>query len=270
MSQTLHIVRKDVRRLRWVLVLWVVVLAMRVAFSLFTLTLAESANTSFNLRQLFSPIVTIELLITALIVVRLVHEEALVGFTPFWLTRPYDRGALVRAKLLLATVVLVGLPLLAELITMGLLKAGPVALLTGGSAASFAYAAGTLSLMVAATLTPSFSAFALTLLGVVVGTLMLGADSRGTLVTVEARLFHLYAASGTRRHVRRGDARGLCGCGTGCRSVSVSLPSLARGNGPRHRRTRRNDRCSARLAMVLRSRPRRSALERGSPRQRRP
>jgi hypothetical protein len=175
MSQTLHIVRKDVRRLRWVLVLWVMVLAMRVAFSLITLTSAESANTSYFLRQLFSPIITIELLITALIVVRLVHEEPLVGFTPFWLTRPYDRGALVRAKLLFATVVLVGLPLLAELITMGLLKAGPVALMAGGAAASVAYVAGTLSLVVAAALTPSFSAFALTLLGVVVGTLMVTA-----------------------------------------------------------------------------------------------
>ena len=78
MSQTLHILRKDARRLRWVLVLWVVVLAMRVVLSLITVTSAESANTSIFLRQLFSPIVTIELLMTALIVVRLVHEEALV------------------------------------------------------------------------------------------------------------------------------------------------------------------------------------------------
>ena len=169
MSQTLHIVQKDVRRLRWVLVLWVLVLAMRVAFSVIAVTTADSANTSYYLRQLFSPIVTIELLITALIVVRLVHEEALVGFTPFWLTRPYDRGALIRAKLLFAAVVLVGLPLLAELVTMGLLKAGPVALMAGGAPAALAYAAGTVSLMVAAALTPSFSAFALTLLGVVVG-----------------------------------------------------------------------------------------------------
>lgn len=175
MSQTLHIVRKDVRRLRWVLVLWVAVLAMRVALSLITVTSAESANTSFYLRQLFSPIVTIELLMTALIVVRLVHEEALVGFTPFWLTRPYDRGALVRAKALCAMVVLVGLPLLADLTLMGLLKAGPIALVNGSSAAAMAYVGGTLSLMVAAALTPTFSAFALTLLGVVVGTLMVAA-----------------------------------------------------------------------------------------------
>ena len=62
---------------------------------------------------------------------------------------------------------------------MGLLEAGPVALMTGGSAASLAYVGGTLSLMVAATLTPSFSAFALTLLGVVVGTLMVAAIRAG-------------------------------------------------------------------------------------------
>jgi hypothetical protein len=175
MSQTWHIVRKDVRRLRWVLVLWVGVLAMRVAFSMITVTSAESANTAFNLRQLFSPIVTIELLMTALIVVRLVHEEPLVGFTPFWLTRPYDRGALVRAKVLCVAVVLVGLPLLADLAMMGLLKAGPVALAHGSSAAAVAYVTGTLSLMVAGVLTASFSAYALTVLGVVVGTLMVAA-----------------------------------------------------------------------------------------------
>ena len=174
MSQTLHIMRKDVRRLRWLLVLWVAVLAMRVVLSLSIVTSTDaSLSGAFALRQLSSPIVTIELLMTSLIVVLLVHEEALAGFTAFWLTRPYDRGALVRAKLLLATVVLVALPLLADLTTMGLLKAGPVALMTAGSTAAVAYVGGTLSLLVAATLTPSFSAFALTVLGVVVGTLML-------------------------------------------------------------------------------------------------
>lgn len=174
MSGAMHIVRKDVRRLRWVLALWVAVLAARVALSLNGAAAAgDPLGAGLFLQELSGAIGMVELLLTALIVARLVHEEPLVGFTAFWLTRPYDIGNLVRAKFLFAVAVLVALPLAADLATMWLLGSGAPALVSGSSTAAVGYASWMLSLMVIATLTPSLGVFVLTMLGIVAGASML-------------------------------------------------------------------------------------------------
>lgn len=174
MMPTLHIMRKDARRLRWVLALWLAVLAARVTLSLNGAAAAgESLGTGLFLRELAGTMGMVELLVTALIVARLVHEEPLVGFTAFWLTRPYNVGTLILAKLLFAGVALVVLPLFADLVTMAMLDAGPLALVRGGSSFAVGYAAWVLSLMVIATLTPSLGAFVMTILGIVAGVSML-------------------------------------------------------------------------------------------------
>lgn len=174
MSQTMHVVRKDARRLRWVLVLFLAVLAARVFVSLNGAGVTgDPVRSGLVLQELSSAMVMMELLMTALIVARLVHEEPLVGFAAFWFTRPYDVADLVRAKLLFSAVILVGLPLVADLTTLALLDAGPQALVRAASTASVVYASSVLALMVIATLTPSLGVFVLTLLGIAAGTSML-------------------------------------------------------------------------------------------------
>jgi hypothetical protein len=180
MTGAMHIIRKDVRRLRPLLALWFAVVVVRVGLSLSgTAAVVESLSTDMLLQQLSEAIVMVELLLTALIVARLIHEEALVGLTAFWLTRPYERGTLLRAKLLFAILVLVAVPLLADLATMTLLGARTPALVRAGSTAMVGYLGGTLSLMVIATLTPSLAVFVLTLLGLVAGASMLLAATLG-------------------------------------------------------------------------------------------
>lgn len=180
MSGPLHIVHKDIRRLRWVLALWVAVLAARVTLSLNGAAVAgDSLGSGLFMRELSGAIATVEWLLMALIVARLVHEEPLVGFTAFWLTRPYDIGRLIRAKLLVAMAMLVGMPLIADVAAMSVLEAGPPALVRAGSTLAVGYVTTALSLMVIATLTPSFGVFTLTILGIAVGASMVLASIVG-------------------------------------------------------------------------------------------
>src|SRR5687767_13266338 len=104
MKQTRHIIRKDLRRLRWWLAAWIGLLVARVG-----LVVAESRTFSDDMAEQFvlgqaNAIVTmITFVMLGLLIARLVHEEPLAGLDWFWLTRPYDRHALLTAKLLVAS-----------------------------------------------------------------------------------------------------------------------------------------------------------------------
>jgi len=156
MSQMMHIVRKDVRRLRWLLALGLVVLITRVALVVNGASAAdESVATGLLLQQVWETMAIIELLLMAAIVAQLVLEEPLVGLTPFWLTRPYATRSLLAEKLLFAVIALVVLPSIADAVTMSLFHVGPRAIVSACAAAVLGYASWMLSLMVVAALTPS-------------------------------------------------------------------------------------------------------------------
>ena len=180
MSQMLHIMRKDLRRLRWLVALWLAVLAARTLLVVNGAAAAvDSVSTGLLLVQVWSSLEFVALLLAATIVAWLVLEEPLVGFTPFWLTRPYDAGSLLREKLLLALVLLVGMPMVADLVILAFFNTGPQMLLRAGVAATVVYASWALSIMVLASLTPSLGAFALTVLGVAAAATMLPAGLLG-------------------------------------------------------------------------------------------
>lgn len=173
MSQTLHIIRKDVRRLRWVLALWVGVLAGYVAVSVSSSTPAvDTFQAQLLFREMLGAFALAQMLLAGLIVSRLVHEEPLVGFNAFWLTRPYDTRVLTAAKLLFVGVGLIAVPLVGDLVTMVLFDARGAALLRGGSASAIASLIATLPLLVIAVLTPSFGAFVLTIVAIIAGLAM--------------------------------------------------------------------------------------------------
>lgn len=170
MSQVLHILRKDLRRLRWPLIVWGVILIAQVVLSGVG---AAAAGTPFAaaivLRELSVMLAALQTLMLALLVARLVHDEPLVGLNAFWLTRPYSSRALFSAKLLFVAVVLVLAPLVADLATMSMFHAGPGAQLYAAPTFAASHLTWALGLWVVAALTPSLAAFVLTLIGVVVG-----------------------------------------------------------------------------------------------------
>jgi hypothetical protein len=166
-NQTRHIVRKDLRRLRWLLVLWGVLLAGRVAFAAFRGAIDEAAVSEFALLQLSGMMGTLETILLALIAAQLVQDEPLVGLNAFWLTRPYSWRALLAAKLAIAAVAFVLLTLVADLATMTLFGAGPVAMARASSIFVASRLMWTLPLFVIAALTPSIAVFALTIIGAI-------------------------------------------------------------------------------------------------------
>src|SRR5688572_17215775 len=183
--QTVHIVKKALRRLRWLLLLWIAVLAghlvLRIAGPGLT---GDGFQNAIVLRQLSALADMLELLLIGLIAARLVHGGPLVGLNAFWLPRPYSRQSLTLAKLLVAGTALVAAPFAADVVAMSLLGAGPAAQLQAAPSLIAGYLLLTLAFLVIAVLTPSTTAFAF----VIVGLIALVAAGL-TLLVVVAMLF---------------------------------------------------------------------------------
>ena len=125
MNQTLHIFRKDFRRLRWE------ILAALALTALFACAQSRYPwHTLYGRALSILDLSFIVLLAWFYLIARVVHEEPLVGDNAFWLSRPYSRKSLLAAKILFIAV-FVSLPALAAEWTI--LKAGgfsPVAQIT--------------------------------------------------------------------------------------------------------------------------------------------
>jgi hypothetical protein len=96
----LHIVRKDFRRLRWPLAGWLVIVVARLGIG-FSLVLSGGfggmSDDQLNLVSL--GLLALGLLLTFVLTAMLVQEDALVGETQFWLTRPISGSRLLGGKL---------------------------------------------------------------------------------------------------------------------------------------------------------------------------
>jgi hypothetical protein len=106
MTRALHIFRKDLRRLRLHIGVFLVFLA---AFAVLDIIYLPGPNSATEI-----PRAAAEVLLTLAawwLIVTAVHEEPLIGDAEFWLTRPYTRSELLLAKLILFGAV-ISLPLL--------------------------------------------------------------------------------------------------------------------------------------------------------------
>lgn len=170
MSQVLHILRKDFRHLRWLVLLWIAILVLRVTLSAIgAATAGETFAAAVVFRELSGLLSVLQTITLALLVARVVHDEALVGWNAFWLTRPYSSRALLTAKLLFMASVLVLVPLIADVVTMSMFHAGAYQQLVAAPSFLSSHLSWTLALCAVAVLTPSFATFTLTLIGVFVG-----------------------------------------------------------------------------------------------------
>ena len=105
MSLILHIVRKDFRHTRALLVTW-----FSIAFLPFALlATVEQALVVPVISQLF---LALEIPVRAAVISRLVHSDATVGTSAFWLSRPISGGTLLSSKTILIALLVI-LPLIA-------------------------------------------------------------------------------------------------------------------------------------------------------------
>lgn len=100
MKLILHIVRKDFRRMRWPLAGWLTVVLARLGIG-FSLVLKGGFGgmTDLQLDSLTGALLALDLLLTFVLTAMLVQEDALVGETQFWLTRPISGMRLLAGKL---------------------------------------------------------------------------------------------------------------------------------------------------------------------------
>ena len=116
MNLTWHIVKKDLRALRWPLVLWTLLIVTKLGMGVVLLTADGTEGEAWFVR-----IDGTAKLLAALecagfvLVAALVQEDLLVGTTAFWVTRPISGGRLLRAKLAGIGLVFGVLPLLVTL-----------------------------------------------------------------------------------------------------------------------------------------------------------
>lgn len=174
MTETLHILRKDLGRMRWWLVAWVMLVGTRAVLTAATApTAIESLAGQILLDQSMRLLGLLNLVMLALLVARLVHDEPLVGLDWWWLTRPYDRRALATEKLLVAAVFFVALPIAADLLVMRAFGAETGDMARAASVSLAREAQLTLGLMAIAVLTPSLVVYAISLVGVVAALVLL-------------------------------------------------------------------------------------------------
>jgi hypothetical protein len=174
MSHTLHIIRKDMRHLRWAWLAWLVIV---VASVLLTVAVASLEGQGFAMaivaRQLISLTSLIQLVMLCLIVSRLVHEDPAADREAFWLTRPIAPADLAVAKVTFAAAVLVLLPLIGQWVTMAIFRVGLYDMWRATQSILLGQIAWMLALTAAATLTPSLTRYALVLVGVAAGFVLL-------------------------------------------------------------------------------------------------
>ena len=107
MKQTLHIFRKDVRKL------WPQCAVVSFLFAIYGTVGRQQTDSRPDLSVLAAVIA----IVCWLLIASLVHEDSLAEACPFWITRPYSRMSLLAAKALFLFA-FVFLPLLASGILM--------------------------------------------------------------------------------------------------------------------------------------------------------
>ncbi|MBL9219250.1 MAG: hypothetical protein JNG82_12215 [Opitutaceae bacterium] len=101
MNLTWHIVKKDLRALKWPLLVWALIVAFKlgVGATLLTADGTEDQEWFLRLNLLAKLLAGLEGMCFVL-VAALIHEDRLVGTTAFWMTRPISGARLLGAKLL--------------------------------------------------------------------------------------------------------------------------------------------------------------------------
>jgi hypothetical protein len=166
MSHVLHVFKKDLRRLRWAVAAWIAAVVARLIVNTAGAELSfGSLDLQLVVANLSDLLHFVEILLLALIVSGLVHDEPLVGADAFWLTRPIGGVALLAAKLSFAALFLVAVPMAGESIVIAAVAGDRQVALHAALAFAFSQTLWVSVLLALAAVTPSLMRFLLTLAG---------------------------------------------------------------------------------------------------------
>ncbi len=121
-----HLLAKDFRRLRWLLLAWLAIVISRVAAATVRSDLAfEDLAAQAAIETVSQLLLMIDLPVFVLLVSWLIHDEPLIGPDAFWLTRPIPPMTLMTAKLTFAAALLVGAPALTQSVVVAVALGSP-------------------------------------------------------------------------------------------------------------------------------------------------
>lgn len=156
-----HLIAGDLRRHRWLLLLWMITVIAATTVDGVLPVVAErpaAGNTAVLLDGLLG---ILSVLLRVVVIAQVIHTHALVGSDPFWLTRPIPRLLLLRAKAILLTVALVVVPVAAEVALMTVYDVPPGRMLGVAADTALFNVLYVALLATAAALTPTFTRFLL-------------------------------------------------------------------------------------------------------------
>jgi hypothetical protein len=108
MKRVLHIVAKDLRRLRGWVIGWLLALMIHVGIGVLLLQEEPTRNQWNGYGNLLAGALALQAAIAYLMTILLVQSDRVVGTDAFWMTRPVSGGRLMAAKLVAAGLVFVG------------------------------------------------------------------------------------------------------------------------------------------------------------------
>jgi hypothetical protein len=169
-GQALHVARKDVRYTRWTLIVYSLVVLAALLHALM-LPLATGPSVSATSNPLSATMFVLVLLGIVLAAVA-VQADPPVQSNAFWASRPFAPGAMLGGKLLYCGVVILGVPLVAELIGLLQFNVTPGALVASLVKSAVFYGLILLCTVVVAGLTSDLRGFIVASLALVVGFLI--------------------------------------------------------------------------------------------------
>ena len=116
MNQIAHIIRKDLRHLRSLLLVWLGLLILQAVLTGGVHPFIDDIRT-MDLLSNFVPLLSLmEFLLLTVIIAQLIQADSLVGSTAFWLTLPISRGGLLASKSILLVLFVILPTLLVEVV----------------------------------------------------------------------------------------------------------------------------------------------------------
>ena len=108
MRLTLHIVQKDLARMRVWIAGWVALLLAPIGMGAWFIGHNPLPDEDWHLQNEVAFVVGVQVMVAYLLTILVLQEDSVVGTRQFWLTRPISRGRLLAAKAI-SVVVIVGL-----------------------------------------------------------------------------------------------------------------------------------------------------------------
>jgi len=162
-------IKKDLFKLKWLLLGYTFLVIVAAAMNIGSLRMSENLVLRLQLPMLGYMISFLAGLVSIVMIPLLIQEDALVGTTAFWFTRPIARRDLLIAKMTFLVLFIVLLPLVAELLVMTINHIPAHYLWLAAPEIIIKNIGAIVPVLILAALTVRFSHFAMIGIGIVAG-----------------------------------------------------------------------------------------------------